>query len=66
VSKLPERLPHDICRCHDAACPERETCRRWTERETAHGWCGVHSQSMRLPGDDACGYRIPLLTKERP
>lgn len=27
------RLPHDICRCRDADCPERHDCERWLQRE---------------------------------
>jgi len=25
-------LPTDICRCRNAACPKRESCRRFVER----------------------------------
>lgn len=25
-------LPNDICRCHNEACPNRDSCRRFVER----------------------------------
>lgn len=28
------RLLNDVCRCHDDACPERENCLRWLQRDT--------------------------------
>ena len=37
-------LPADIARCHDDQCEERESCRRWTERDTDHPNCS-HVQS---------------------
>lgn len=31
--QLSFRLPFDIARCHDDACPDRERCGRWVWRE---------------------------------
>ena len=44
-------LTPDICRCHDAGCTMRSSCRRWTERATGR----EHSPSL-FP------YDLPLCT----
>ena len=33
-AQRPMPLLNDICRCHDADCPEHLDCRRWLERES--------------------------------
>jgi len=54
-------LPDDICRCHDADCPERLDCRRWLERAQGARLAGTDSlfpfeeQSLWKP----CPNRIP-------
>lgn len=44
-------LPYDVCRCHDAECPMRENCQRWTHRQDEAPNV-VHAMTMfcRLPG----------------
>jgi hypothetical protein len=58
-----KHLPYDICRCHNAGCPERETCLRWLDRriETKNGEWTVHSGSLypsNLPPGSPCPKRI--------
>lgn len=38
------RLLADICRCHDAKCPMRETCERWIQRRSGR----VRQATFRL------------------
>ncbi len=38
------RLMSDICRCHDAKCPLRETCERWLQRRSGR----VRQDTFRL------------------
>ncbi len=45
-------LPADRCRCHDARCPERDSCLRWIERFPMRGQWVVQSDSLRAPGYD--------------
>ena len=59
-----QTLNDDVCRCHDAECPEREECQRWLDR----GRCSrpnarvVHASSLRWPPDEHghCGAKIPV------
>lgn len=40
----------DVCRCHDAACPQHESCRRWLERDKPPAAVRlVHASSLRDP-----------------
>lgn len=53
-------LLNDICRCHDSGCPERETCARWTERDSG-GERTPHAQSLfpyDIPIVDPCPWKI--------
>jgi hypothetical protein len=45
----------DISRCHDARCPERDQCRRWTERETGR----AHAATLNPHSGGPCPERIP-------
>ena len=56
-------LLDDICRCHDADCPERLDCRRWLERAqggerlaNAESLFPFEEQSLWKP----CPNRIPV------
>ena len=55
-------LPNDDCRCHDDGCPERDGCRRYTERSTGRVHCG-----SLFPFDEPllspCPLKIPLGNK---
>ena len=51
------KLPDDVCRCHDDACPERETCLRFLQREIG-GIRVVHSATLRQK-DEPCQSKIP-------
>lgn len=44
----PQPLPGNVCRCHDAECPERASCLRWIHRDTGPG-PSPHSWSLRQP-----------------
>jgi hypothetical protein len=53
-------LSNDICRCHDAGCPERERCARWIARTDDHR--EIERAASLFPFDinitDPCPYRI--------
>lgn len=54
------KLPYDICRCHDAGCPQRESCLRWLCR-TDEGDHIVQSPSLfpyGIPLGSPCPNRI--------
>lgn len=50
------RLLADICRCHDAECPQRGDCLRWIERKTGADWT-PHQATFRN-GDGVCKDKI--------
>ena len=55
-------LDHDICRCHDAGCDEREQCLRWLCREDEGNEGVSHCGSLKPydePIMDPCPLRIP-------
>jgi len=58
----PPNLPDDICRCWDAACPERDMCRRWLQREKGGAYV-VHASTLRelKDGHVVCLNRIPTV-----
>jgi hypothetical protein len=51
-------LPHDICRCFDESCEEREECARWIERQGGASHT-PRSESL-LPYDVEIGELCPL------
>ena len=57
-------LRADECRCHDAGCPERETCLRWVDREYGDPReVYPHSPSLKSyerPLSDPCDLRIDV------
>ncbi|MFA5377668.1 MAG: hypothetical protein WC455_18100 [Dehalococcoidia bacterium] len=62
---------HDyVCRCHDAGCPQHETCLRWLDRKG--GQSATHNPSMfpyEIPLGSPCPFRIavePSTTQETP
>lgn len=62
-------LPTDICRCLGVGCPEREMCRRYTERRTGGPRENI---ALNLNYDNLseagvprpCPQRIPTPTEE--
>lgn len=53
-------LHADDCRCHDAGCPERETCLRWLDRARGdHRRHGTHSPRL-FPHDVPLGTPCPM------
>lgn len=59
-------LANDVCRCHDAVCPERNVCQRWIDREyLPHAVRVVHAASLGAPlADGQCAARIPPCLRE--
>ena len=56
---MSDRLPYDVCRCHDAACPERTECARWLQRapENLPNWARLtHAETLRH--GEVCEYKI--------
>lgn len=56
-------LPADVCRCHDAGCPERQACQRWVYRDHPKGEMLAQCASLfpyDMPLDAHCPLRIPL------
>ena len=51
------KLPNDICRCHDSECAQKEKCLRWLERES-FGKGTLHTIAMRLEPQKECEYFI--------
>jgi hypothetical protein len=53
---------NDVCRCHDAECPDRETCARWVYRQVADrsGWAS-HAKSLRH--GEKCDSKIEIESK---
>lgn len=49
-------LPADICRCHDARCPDRTNCLRWLDRDGANA--RVFAQSLAERGTAYCSSLI--------
>ena len=52
-------LPNDVCRCHDSDCIERETCRRWLDRNKGSGSHVVHTNTL-CASDGRCYSKIEV------
>jgi len=51
------QLPHDVTRCYDDTCSERETCLRWIERNGGDKWT-PKTQSLRVKTTKRCYAKI--------
>lgn len=48
-------LPFDYCRCHNEACPKKEGCLRWLQRNSGR----VHCKNMSEGQTEGCKHHIP-------
>ncbi len=49
---------NDICYCHDAACPQKDGCYRYVNRDKV-AWAS-HTATLRDPETGLCAYFIPI------
>jgi len=50
-------LSNDMCRCHDRHCPQRETCKRYINRNDDYEWL-THCMSLMDAGTKKCDYYL--------